>query len=135
MVSTATVPHCTTATVKPSTVDLPRTESDRGKSKLTFCFFDFPALVRLPSKSYRKSHEASYSINANVQHGLRVGRNATAVKCQCLRHGPHVGLAWASRGPHMGYYVFIAWASLWLVLTIFNILYHSLITKDVRPML
>ena len=37
VVSTATVPHCTTATVKPSTVDLPGTESDKGKSKLTLC--------------------------------------------------------------------------------------------------
>ena len=33
----------TTATVKSSTVDLPRTESDRGKSKLTFCFFRLPS--------------------------------------------------------------------------------------------
>ena len=35
----------TTSRVNPSTVDLPRTESDRGKSKLTLCFFDFTALA------------------------------------------------------------------------------------------
>ena len=41
---------------KPSTMDLPRTDSDRGKSNLTLCVFDVPSLAPPTSSPEHLGH-------------------------------------------------------------------------------